>query len=317
MKHDDLWSLLAREWRGLKLFFPRYFSYLACAILASGLLLISLVRLGRFFRPDLLASLDSAIADPKGKALIVYLLIITVCICGSLSYITCRTLERIDELLGSDSLSKLAEQVRGFSENVKLALGNSHVKIITYVDLMKIEQGDSCSEIAIITNSLEDDLNDDHFFNIILANIAKLPPKKYRFVVPNVNTNERDGCALLHKLYCKLEQTGRKMDEEQIGKLCEVYLVSHDMFQICAFRDIAIYGAGRTEPKPKGFVELPYVLKTDDPLPRMFMEIDTKVCKQIAKSLDDIIRGDKFARPLSCDAELSRSSGGAEHRGGH
>ena len=296
---NEFFDLLRNQLRDLKSFIFVYISYTVLVVVISFVIIFLLFFFTNEVFPKVGGHYVSFLTDPVNVKLLVYVSVLFIVVMASVSYIANIYLKRIESTkqLGDDAI--LSTKLDSIESKLNISLNSSKLNIISYKDLIDVESSYECIGIYIITNSLADDLNDNHFFNAIIENLIK--GKKYKFIVPKVASNRRDGCALLGKLSTKLNEKGLLADISKMGEICEVYLVLDEVFRICAFRDVAIYGASINEYERLGYVELPYIGKDKDPNDRFFIQIDNNVCGQIASDIDTIIQNSEYVEALSCE----------------
>lgn len=175
---------------------------------------------------------------------------------------------------------------------------------VDFKELIRIEGDFPCQSIYIITNDVDDDINEDHFFGIIKNNLEK--GKKYTFLLPNIKSNSTTACILVNQLYKQLS-SGKK---ENIDSIVRVYLVNDQLFRICSLRDIAIYGADTSESKRVGYVEIPYINKAKEhPNERLFIQLNQNICIDVVTEINEIIKNSKLIERVSCS--ISRVVPGA------
>ena len=183
----------------------------------------------------------------------------------------------------NDNASTLREAISQVRTSVDQMSICDTLKIIGYKELMNVEQSCQGLEITIITNSLSDDASDSQILPIIVDNLRR--GKYYHFIIPDTAQNRRDAEALQRAV------ADERLPVSSGVAKSFIHFASDEMFKICAFRDIAIYGSSATESKYRiGYAELPGLLKTDDATPRSFMEIDKEVCKNLVTDIDVLLK---------------------------
>jgi len=195
----------------------------------------------------------------------------------SLDASSSRTLDAI-----SRCQSALHNSIAGLSSSVDQISICDTLKIIGYKQLMQTEKDCRGKKIIIVTNSLADDASEDQILPTIIANMKR--GKHYQFIAPDTTQNRRDAEALKERI------ASATLPPDCGAKDSYIYFASDDMFKICAFRDIAIYGAGATEKKLMvGYAELPGRIKTEEASTRTFMEIDRDVCMNLVADIDSVL----------------------------
>jgi len=301
MSNFNLSVYIEEQWKQLKNYFKIYFIYTFLVIIITVTLVLIPLTVIRLIFPDFGNFYFEFFQNSANIQSIIYMSLLLVIVMSSISYLAHEYINKHDEGSGNKEMISLEQKIEDLKNRINISSASERFKIISYRDLIDVENSHICSEINIITNSLVDDLNDDHFFKVIEANLHK--GKKYRFIVPNIDSNRRDGCALLSKLFSNLKKanSGQAKTVKEFGNQCEVYLVHDEVFRICAFRDITIYGAGINDFNTVGYVEIPYISKDNDPYERFFIQIDNRVCAQMVNDISVIIKKSKYFEPLSCE----------------
>ncbi|CAC9596917.1 hypothetical protein [uncultured Gammaproteobacteria bacterium] len=286
----------------LKSFLSVYFLYLLSALVISNIILFLIFSFfDLFFNTSFFTiynEFSKILNNPNNSSKLFYLINLSIVVIASISFVVWEHLSRLN--LKIDHLKISTQTIQNLINNNN---NSSKLEIINYQQLIQVEKEHACSEIYIITNDLSDDLNDEHFFNTIIDNIVA--GKKYKFIIPDIDTNRIDGCSFLGKLIKELKKLKITKQSKNIVDYCEVYLVLDQLFRICAFRDIAIYGSELNLHSRVGYVEIPYIEKKDDPGNRFFIKFNDKICSQMTSDIKIILEKSEYVEALSCSIKTT------------